>query len=252
MIKLSKNITQDLIYLIKYRTLKFHHKMDDITFFYINYLCEQTSLLLKENKIIKENLFQVEQESPPDQKWENVLAAKLNRVLQQGKKDFLEITNSINNDIFVITIQKKFGRTPEQLLEQAQIRKLKAIKKLVNIIKDSKNIKRKLLEQEKDIKALTFLKMDSPEDILQTHSELQRAIDKINQLTRTFNIALLKRVVQQFPNHHLSFKEAFEEAWRRGSNAEWKLSAAEQKIIRLERCLMAKKNFYSRIYKGKR
>lgn len=226
--------------------------MDSVTFDNINYLCEQAEFLLKENKILRENLFQIEQDAPPNQKWENILAAKLSRSLQSSKKDYLEIVNSINNDTFVITIQKKFGRTPEQLLEQAQIRKLKAIKKLLNIIKDSRNIKRKLSEQEKDLKALTFLRMDSSEDSLQTYKELQRSIDKLSQLTRAFNLAALRKIIQQFPEYHPSFKAAFEEAWRRGSNAEWKVSMLEKKNVKLQNSLAAKKNSCSRIYKGKR
>ena len=161
----------------------------------LDYMCDQVTQLEDENTMLRENCFNIEQRVPSEQQWQNILACKLQRAVLQNddyflrkiKKDSLEITNSINNDIFVITIQRKFGKTPEQLREEAVDRRLKAEIKVENLSKAAREMEKKLAEQHKQIQTLLALRMDSPEVEAKTKEDIQRLIDTVNTLIKNYN-----------------------------------------------------------------
>lgn len=190
---------------------------------------------LKLNRWLDERLFEIEQLAPNENKWDTILAEKLERAitLNDNKKDYLEITNSINNDIFVITIQRKFGQTPEQLQKQSDIRRFKASKKIANLLNINKQLQGKLIRQEKDIRTLTLLRMPNLEDELKTREEIQRAIDQINILVKNYNKHVFNRELVKLTT---SMRSAYQEAWTRSalvSSENLKL-AKEIKLLKQE------------------
>lgn len=169
--------------------------------------------LLEENAALKESLFNLEQAEPI--RWETILAEKLERAIRENnKKDYLEVVNSINNDIFVITIQRKFGQTPEQLQKQSDIRRLKAAKKIVNLLSANKEMAEKLAKQAKDIQLLTALRMPNLEEELKTRDDVQRAIDQLNIIIKNYNKHTFARQMGKLTT---SMQQAYRESWMRAA-----------------------------------
>jgi hypothetical protein len=216
----------------------------------LTYLSEQLESLMEENKILRDQIFTIEQQVPEEQQWENVLAAKLQRaILNSGiKKEYLEILNSTNNDIFVITIQKKFGKTPEQLLQQSEIRRLKASQKIVNLLKQNKQLAEKLAQQAQEVQLLMKIRysFDNEEINISSEKEFRTLIDRVNKLIGKFNQRMLAVNLQKL---HASFKSAYQEGWTRAAISEAKAIASEKEIKKLKMELMKKKHPRSRFRK---
>lgn len=213
----------------------------------LDYMCDQADQLEQENEILREIMFNLAQEAPEEQRWENILAAKLHRAVllnndllwRDIKKDSLEITNSINNDIFVITIQRKFGKTPEQLREEAVDRRLKAEDKVKNLSKAAQEMEKKLRDQQRQIQTLLALRMDSPEVEAKTKEEIQRLIDAVNTLIKNYNKTVFPRELGKLTD---SMQKAYREAWQRASVSEFQVRRLETKVLELKHLLNKKKS----------
>ena len=177
-------------------------------------LCDEAEELWKENVLLRENIFTIEQTIEPEKQWENILAAKLARAADGNN---LEITNSINGDTWIITIQKKFGKTCQQSWQDSEERRLKAEKKAENLLKENKQIQFKLSKSEIELQTYKSLKARlnaSPEEGDQIRFEINKAIDLVNNHIGQFNNSFYRKEIGKLT---VSMKEAFYEAWSRAS-----------------------------------
>lgn len=208
--------------------------------------------LMKENSLLKEKLFELEQALPPDQQWENILSSKLELAfLENDSKEFLEINNSINNQTYTIIIQKKFGKTPAQLLDLSEIQRHKVIKKNIALQKHIDDLQKTCSYYKAEISVLLKLfnkPFLSEEDIESSQKVLEAAIFKTKELISKFNNNFIKYHGLKM---HRSFQEAFNEGWRRANSAETEVSDLKVKVKQLKRVVLQKKYPYCRIYKGK-
>jgi hypothetical protein len=196
-------------------------------------LCDESSKILEDNALLRENIFNLEQVVEPERRWENILAAKLARAVQENnKEDYLELTNSINNDIWIITIQKKFGKSPEQLRQQSEIRRLKSVNKVMHLLRDNKQMQRKLAELSFELQTLKFIKknLSNPEEELKTRQEIEMAIKLVNNYIAQFNTQFYRREIGKLTS---SMRESFHEAWIRSAESMWKVQSLEKKIKEL-------------------
>jgi len=204
----------------------------------VEQLCDDVSKVLEDNAFLRDSLFQVEQSVEPDQRWENILAAKLARAVQENnREDYLEITNSSNNETFIITIQKKFGRTPEQLRQQADLRRLKAAKKIVNLLRDNKHMQKKLIEQDADLRLFKRIGDGIYKDETVTRQEIQKAIEYVRKLVGDFNTNFYRREMGKLT---VSMKASFHEAWVRVANSSSEVKKLEKDIKELKKLLNQK------------
>ncbi len=133
-----KKLTKESLDSIKMRVEDKLENYDILVSDYNN-MRENILFYMKENLLLKEKLLNLELSLPEEQQWQNILAAKLDLAfLSSDKKAFLEINNSINNETFTIIIQRKFGKTPKQLLDVSEIRRKKVITKNIALIKNIK------------------------------------------------------------------------------------------------------------------
>lgn len=190
-------------------------------------LCDNAQKLLEENAALKEQLFQIEQEQDPERQWETILAAKLARAVRENKnKDYLEVCNSTNNDIFIITIQRKFGQSPDQLRRSSEIRRLKATTKIVSLLKDNKMMQLKLHQLSEDLRILRSIK-NGEWDSLQSLKDIEKAIDIVNLFIKQHNQVLLKKHLATLTN---SMRESHQEAWSRAADAYWKVIEIKKEL----------------------
>ena len=212
----------------------------------LDYMCDQVVQLEQENEILREIMFDLEQTAPEEKRWDNIIASKLRRailvnddfLLRDIKKDSLEITNSINNDIFVITIQRKFGKTPEQLREEAVDRRIKAETKVENLSKAVREMEKKLAEQQKQIQTLLALRMDTPEVEAKTKEDIQRLIDAVNTLIKNYNKTVFPRELAKLTG---SVQTAYREAWNRAAIIESQVRQLTAKVLELKQLLNKKR-----------
>jgi len=217
----------------------------------VDELCDETQKLWEENVALREQIFQIEQEQNPEKRWETILAAKLARGIRENNgKDYLEFTNSTNNDIFIITIQKKFGRTPEQLLRSSEIRRLKAAKRIVNLVQNIKGLETVIAHQTDEIKTLKLLKKGAWDEIT-TRQEINTAISMINSLIRQYNQEFYRREFLKLSN---SMRELLHEAWTRVADSNYKIIELKKKVeilkIELNRKNVEKSKFSKYRKKG--
>lgn len=186
-------------------------------------LCDEAQKLWEENVLLREKLFEIEQLVEPEKQWETILAAKLARAAEKNiEEDSLEIINSINNDIWIITIQKKFGNTPKQALQQSEIRRVKALNKVAHLLKENKRMQKKLSEQDLELRAFKSLKLhfNNPESELKTRQDIELAIKAINLHIGQFNTHIYRDGIAKLSN---SMIESFHEAWSRAGDANLKV-----------------------------
>jgi hypothetical protein len=186
-------------------------------------LCDEAQKLWEENALLREKLFEIEQTVEPEKQWENVLAAKLSRAKEENsKEDYLEITNSINNDIWIITIQKKFGNTPKQALQQSEVRRVKALNKVAHLLKENKRMQKKLSEQELELRVFKSLKLHfhNAESELKTRQEIEQAIDALNLYIGQYNNHIYRVGVANLSN---SMIESYHESWSRAADSHVKV-----------------------------
>jgi flagellar hook-basal body complex protein FliE len=209
-------------------------------------LCDETEELWKENVLLRENIFTIEQAVAPEKQWENILAAKLARATDGNN---LEITNSINSDTWVITIQKKFGKTFLQSLQDSEARRLKAEKKTENLLRENKKIQIKLTKNEVELQVLKSLKNklnSSPEEILKTRQEIEKAIELVNGYIGQYNTQFYRKEMGKLTN---SMKESHYEAWQRAANETFKNNRLEKEKQNLLMALNDKRNRLSKFSK---
>jgi hypothetical protein len=241
-------LTQRDLDVIKIRVEK-HLSLEGSTIGDVINLCDNVSYLAQEVQSLKDRVFDLEQSAPEEKRWENILANKLNYSLAKNKKDYLEITNSINDQVFIITIQKKFGKTPDQLRRQSEIRRLKAATKIVSLLKANKEMATKLSQQFREIQTLTTLRMPTPEIEAKTHEEIQYIIDKVNVLIKNYKKIVFPRQLAKLTG---SMQESFREAWHRTSISYGKIASLEAQVKALKRALSDKRITSSRLGYRKR
>lgn len=200
---------------------------------------------IKENSLLKEKLFDIEQSSSEENHILNIIDAKLSLALfSNNKKEFLEINKPTNNDVWSIIIQKKFGQTPQQLLKKSEIRRIKALQKIINLHKENEELREVMRRIRSENNLLQALKVNSLEEILNTKEELQKlrniVIDRINR----FNNVIYRK---EMPNVHDSWRDHIKEAWQRVSISDTKLAKAEKELSLLKK----KKHPLSLIYARK-
>ena len=196
-------------------------------------LCDNAQKFLEENAALKEQLFNIEQEQDPEKQWETILAAKLERAIRENKnKDHLEFFNSINGEVYTITIQKKFGQSPEQLRRSSEIRRLKAAQKIVNLLKDNKQMQQKIIQLNEDLRILKAIKNGDWDDI-QCRKDIERAIDMVNYFISHHNQTVWRKRLGQLTN---SMRESHHEAWARAADSAYQKNKIELelKALRLE------------------
>lgn len=226
-----------------------HVNPESIVYSDANNLCKWVVSLLDELSVLKQRLFDMEQSLPSEQQWQDIVYAKLELALLENKKEYLEITNSTNNDILLITIQRKFGKTPEQLMKQSEIRRLKAANKIVNLLKNIKDLERKCSEREQEVYALMAMDMSSPESILETETSLKKAITLLERKVRSFNMIRLRR---EFTALHPSMRSAFHEAWERAALSDSKSRNLEAQLNGIRLKSSKEKKPVSKLYKKRR
>jgi hypothetical protein len=197
--------------------------------------------LLAENKMLREYLFDAEQGLPEEQQWQNILAAKLELAIssQEKRRDYLEITSSINNEAYTITIQKKRGNTPEQLLKKSEIRRLKAVKKVTNLHKTVKELSNSIETQRKTVDSYRILFFDqasSLEGLADQRGLLMRAAE----LWKTHAVGYNARADSYF----IRLKEvptscflSLQEAWQSASREADRANRLQREVNNLKNCL---------------
>jgi DNA repair exonuclease SbcCD ATPase subunit len=203
--------------------------------------------LLSENKMLREHLFDAEQQLPEEHQWQNILAAKLQLAInsQEKSRDHLEIISSINNEPYIITIQKKFGNSPGQLLKKSEIRRLKAVKKITNLQKMMKELVKTIESQSRVVdayKMIFFEQEKSLEGLAEQREILAKAYDLLKYQAGKYNI----RVTSYLP----SLKEAPTSCFQSIQEA-WQAAGRESnRAYRLQREVDNLKNYLGRLKRG--
>lgn len=198
-------------------------------------LCKHYLFLLSENKMLRQELFDVEQTLPEENRWQSILATKLQLAINSQKKscDFLEIVNSINNESYIITIQKKFGNTPNQLLKKSEIRRLKAVNKIVNLQKIIKELKGENQAQKATILSFKLLRDSTLEGLEATKAQLIKSYEILASRAKTFNLqaSIYNVKLKDTPN---SCRESLQEAWQVASKESLRAQSLEVEVKKLK------------------
>lgn len=213
-------------------------------------LCDTVDSLRKENSLLRQNLFELEQKVPEEQQWQNVIANKLERaLLTSDGKDFLEINNSINNSTFTISIQKKFGKTPVQLLRQSEIRRLKALKKIVGLLNELKKLRMVCFQNKTELTFLRDIGKPTIEEELLSREKLSITIKTLSDIIKSYNATVYGR---QLPKLHISMKQVLQETTNRAAHCEWKFEKLQTENRKLKKEFLKRKNLICRLYKKQR
>jgi hypothetical protein len=231
----NDNFTQRSIDLVEKYVEKhgtYAYAMGSNIYWVVKELCKQTSKLLKENIILRENLFNIEQQISPNQQWENILANKLQRAIKEQNQEHLEIINSIDNQVFIISIQKKYGKTPQQLLQQSEIRRTKVEEKNKNLLVEIEENRKRILQQSSQINILerTRNKIYDPDGELKTRQEIEYAIQFVEKQIKSFNDQYQRK---EFPKLTQSMIAAMQEAFQRVSHANFEIRSLKSEIKKL-------------------
>jgi hypothetical protein len=200
----------------------------------IHSLHEHILIQNKEISFLKERLFHLEQMLPDEIQAETILATKIEDAILKNKKEFLEIQNSINNDIWIITIHKKFGKSVKQLLDESEIRRLKAENKFKSVLKEIEQYKHTIAWKTDQINALQLLQGT---DIEVNRKIIKDATNKLAMYYHRFNMKFIQAGRDKL---HESFFGALNEALHRASNAEYTAKYLRTELNRLKR-----KNFHN-------
>ena len=247
-----KRITKETLDSIKIRVEKlFAYSKPDVVLQDYEDMRAGILFLLHENVFLKERLFDLSNALPEEQQLHNILATKLELAfLENDAKEFLEINNSINNQTYTIIIQKKFGKTPKQLLDISEIRRLKVIAKNISLQKHIKTLQDTCAAYSHEVSALKHITgpFKSDDDVQLSRKAVELAQDHAKGLVTNFNQSFIK---YEGAKLHKSFVEAFQEAWRRAYDAESKRISLIKEIKQLKKEILKKKYPYCRIYKGR-
>lgn len=216
----------------------------------INKLCDAVEALRIENSLLRQNLFELEQKVPEDQQWQNVIANKLERaLLANDGKDYLEINNSINNSTFTISIQKKFGKTPVQLLKQSEIRRLKALNKIVGLLNELKKLRSVCFHNRIEMDLLRSIGRPSVDEELLSREKIATTIRALADVIKSYNHTVYGRQVQKL---HTSMKQTLQEAVTRASHCEWKFERLQEEHLKLKKDFIKRKALSCGLYKKQR
>lgn len=222
----------------------------DVPYSDIMKLCDDAEALRKENSLLRQNLFELEQQVPEDQQWQNVLANKLERALfAHDGKDYLEINNSINNTTFTISIQKKFGKTPVQLLRQSEIRRLKALSKIVGLLNELKKLRTVCFQNRTEITLLRNIGNPTVDEELLNRDKIAITIRALSDVVKSYNSTVYGRQVMKL---HTSMKQVLQEAVTRASHCEWKFDKLQTEHRKFKKDSLKHKTLSCRIYKKQR
>lgn len=225
-------------------------RKSDICHHDIMNLCAEMLKLRKENSLLRQNLFELEQQVPEEQQWHNVIANKLERAnLVSDGKDFFEINNSINNTTYTISVQKKFGKTPVQLLKQSEIRRLKASQKVVNLRKELNNISEICGRLKTEIDTLEKVGNPALEDTPFSREKLDITIATVQRIIRNFNSQFYRKELTKL---HVSMREIIHETMSRASQNSYDLSKLKEENKKLRASFLSKRHPICRIYKKRR
>ncbi len=246
---MKKKITIRDLWLVKLRASK-HLNVNSVAYKDILFVVDSALELLKENSLLKEKLFDIEQSLSEEDKINNIIDTKLNLALLSNKKeDFLEINKSINNNVWTIIIQKKFGKTPQQLLQSSNIRLDKAIKKIVNLHKEVDRFQKSNLDLSQKNLLLNKLNVDNPENLIKTGEEIQVLINLVKEKISKYNGFIVKDSIK---NLHRSFNDSLQEAWGRAAYAEFQARKVQNELNILKNKLAKKKSLSSLIYERRK
>lgn len=233
-IRLEKNSEENGIVLSDYRKMR-----DTIEY------------LTKENDTLKSSLFNLSQDCPEDKKWENILASKIElSFIENNAKEFLEINNSINNQTYTIIIQKKFGKTPKQLLDILENRKNKTLIKYCRLKRHTAILEKTCRGYNRQINNLINLlskNFKNDNEVLKSRENIELAIKNVQNLVYEFNSSFIEFEASKL---HKSFSNAYHEQRRRASIAEHQVKMLKNEIKDIKRCVLQKKYPLCRIYKG--
>lgn len=225
-------------------------KKSDICHNDIMNLCEEMLKLRKENSLLRQNLFELEQQVPEEQQWQNVIANKLERAhLASDGKDFIEINNSINNVTYTISVQKKFGKSPVQLLKQSEIRRLKASQKIVNLRKELSNLGEICGRLKVEVNTLEKVGNPALEDTPFSREQLNVTIATVERIVRNFNSQFYRKELTKL---HVSIRDIIHDAMNRASQCGYDRSRLEDENKKLRSAFLAQRHPICRIYKKRR
>jgi hypothetical protein len=210
-------------------------------------LAEAAHQLLKDNFLLKANLLDIESAVEPDHQWENILACKLARAVQT-KGEVLELTQSVNNETWIITIHKKFGRTPLQLLEDSEIRRKKAQQKAKSLLKENQHMQGKLSMLDREICAIRLLKNSAELEQVQ-RQQVGEAIKVVNSWINQLNNNLYR---QSMAKLHTSVRDSYFEAWQQVSLEAHKRSIVEKELKELKKTFNQRETVRSKFGKYRR
>jgi hypothetical protein len=192
----------------------------------------------------------------PEKNWEAILAEEIKAFIDlvNPKQQFLELINPDHNEPYVITIAKKFGNTPANLLKQSEGRLHKAANKIVNLVNENRRLTDKMIEQRNDLMAFNSLNLPkSLADVkecakleLTTYDEINKAYSKLCKLATTYNKFnyYLADIKLNKPE-----KDLVKEFNNKCFYADQKNAALERQIKDLNAKLHKKKYFISKISK---
>lgn len=115
-----KKITKNQIEAIKIRANK-NLESNSSNYSDIMELCDFCLFLDQTNFLLKSKLLDLELSIPDDKRLESLIATKMEILACSDGKEYLEATNSSTGTTWVLSIFKKFGKTPWQLYKEADI-----------------------------------------------------------------------------------------------------------------------------------
>ena len=165
----------------------------------------------------------------PNNNGENILANKLQRAIKETDQEHLEITNSIDNQTFIISLQKKYGKTPQQLLQQSEIRRTKLEEKNKNLLIEIEENRKKILQQASQIHILetTKNKIYDPDGELKTRQEIEYAVQFVEKQIKNFNAQYQRK---EFHKLTQSMMSAMQEAFQRVSFLTFEIRSLKREI----------------------
>jgi hypothetical protein len=216
----------------------------------VNALLSVVEYLLKDNDVLKEQIFQIEQEVPEEQRWHNIIAAKINRVLASNNPpEYFEITSSDPQKTVILSFQKKYGKSPQTIIRELQAVNKKLETKNDNMVKSTLELERKLSILKKECAELKNFQIGSDELMLENQAELERHIERLNKVIQRYNLTMIRKKLATL---HKSMVGAFYESWTRAANSESNVMRLNNEIASIKRTANVKAVKFSKFGKYKK
>jgi len=213
-------------------------------------VCDRCEKLDQANFLLKSKLLDLESSIPEEQRLESIIATKMEILALSDGKEYFEATNSSTGATWVLSISKKFGKTPHQLYLDAKTSLKKAETTIKNLNNENRNLISKLELKDNQIEALKYLKLDfsSDEAIVKTKGELEQLIAFVDARIKNFNNIMHR---SEFAKLHDSIKKSYYESWERAAINNSRYQACLKEVHKLKAIIHNKKypNPFSRIYK---